>query len=321
MKQVFLLVTLIAAGLCASAQLVPVDSVAQYSSKNITVFGMVNATQYSDSTAQDTMYLKLAGSLTNQHVTLIIYPECRVKFGYRPDMVLLNKTVYVSGILEAKNGSYQMEIQSPFDIAFSPAKFRTGGTSADLSKQPERRNFKQVTIEARPPSANPGHNKMAQNAPTTPGNQIYKVVDSLLLVEKQSATRTVIKDMEEANRSPAETKSIAKTKEDRQNETNTVIAASQAGSTTGKQQQAAPGEGVAKEASTEMPSIKGEARLKANASIKSGPGKYFAVYGYLKKGDKVNVLLRHTEWSKIATKQAQGGKVIEGFVKSDELQQ
>jgi hypothetical protein len=320
MKQAFLLVVFVAAGLWASAQLVPLDSIGQYSDKNITIFGTVNATQYSDSTEQDTMYLKLAGTLTNQLITLIIYPECRVKFGYRPDLVLLNKKVYVSGVLKAKNGNYSMEIQSPFDIAFSQPRFQTGKTNTDFSERYERKKSKPVTNEIKPQLAKVTSSNLAQNTSSTTGDQIYKVVDSFLQFEKQVANRAAIRDKEQANIPPSKIKAESKPEKDRHDEKIKVVAATQTQPPALPQQKITPNESVSKETLIEKPFIHGEAMLKANASIKSGPGRYFAVYGYLKKGDKVNVLLRHTEWSKIATKEGQSGKVIEGFVKSDELQ-
>jgi hypothetical protein len=63
-------------------------------------------------------------SLATSAITIKINPLERALFGYRPEIVLPNKMIYITGIIKNANGLYEIIIEGPFDIAFSRPKIQ-----------------------------------------------------------------------------------------------------------------------------------------------------------------------------------------------------
>ncbi len=103
----------------ANAQIVSLDSVAGYLGKNVTLYGRVDDGRYLSSSSNQPTLLNMGGKYPNQKITIVIYGPDRVNFGYKPEEMLLNKNVYVTGLVQLYNGKPQIQIKDPFSISFS----------------------------------------------------------------------------------------------------------------------------------------------------------------------------------------------------------
>gem|GEM_PF-3376332 len=102
-----------------NGQVVAVGDVHGYLNKIATVYGIVAEANFDRTKKNDTTIIVLSDSADRGKIKLTIAPLVRAKFGYRPELVLINKKIYVSGMVTRLNEYYQINITSPFDISFS----------------------------------------------------------------------------------------------------------------------------------------------------------------------------------------------------------
>ncbi len=117
-------------------QVIPVDSVQDYLGKNVTVYGRVVEASFNYAKKKDTSVFKMNDVATGKTLSLIITPEVRATFGYRPENVLLNKLVYINGVPQKNDLLLQMQISGPFDISFSPERFSEKSNETAIQQLP-----------------------------------------------------------------------------------------------------------------------------------------------------------------------------------------
>lgn len=325
MRKVLLLVSIVLCELNAGAQVIPVDSVAAYAGKDVIVFGRVNEASFSETKENDTTLFKLAANYTNQQMTLIIYPESRAAFGYRPEVVLLNKTIYVSGKIELNKGKYEIEIKSPFDISFSPVKFMKATNNVALNKYTDRipskidiRNVKPQVVSGKAENnVQLPKEKVAFGSAASP----QKVLNDPAVIQKEKINKApVISKASEVK--PAEVKKETPPPFRKEANAQTSTAVETPEQLAKRLQEERNPNVLSKQPVTKKDPLVGtEITLKSNVTIKGGPGNFFTNIGSFKKGEVVSVISCSFDWCKIVQKQAQDGKILGGYVKANKLKE
>lgn len=82
----------------------------------VTVCGKIMDAKYMERSKNQPTLLNMGNTYPNQKLTVVIYGESRKNFGYKPEDMLLNKTICITGKVEVYNGKSQMVVTNPFQI-------------------------------------------------------------------------------------------------------------------------------------------------------------------------------------------------------------
>lgn len=124
----------------AKAQIIPADSASSYIDRTVTVYGQVMDARFLSGSTRKPTVLNMGGRYPNQKMTVVIYGDSRGNFGYQPEVMLLNKVIYVKGKVQLYNEKPQMVVSTPFEISLNPPGATTAPTTALAPKNGERTN-------------------------------------------------------------------------------------------------------------------------------------------------------------------------------------
>ena len=197
---VFLLIT----GLPATAQVVPVDSVSEYIGKSIVVFGKIMDGRYLVNSTNKPTLLNMGGKFPNQKLTVVIYGNDRGNFGYKPEEMLLDKVIYVSGKIELYRDQPQIVVSGPFDISFSnpnPGATPTPSTEQTKNKETAKKD-KEITNKPIPEPDNKEKIKPVKEkvSKTNPEPEDIKPVVEIPAVAPVKTTSTIPTQVKEGAR-------------------------------------------------------------------------------------------------------------------------
>ena len=99
-----------------SQQTVLPEEVYKYVGDTVRVCGKIYSTRYLESSGKKPTLLNMGDKFPNQHLTVVIYGDDRVKFGYKPEVTLQDKTVCVVGKVELYKDKPQIVVTAPFLI-------------------------------------------------------------------------------------------------------------------------------------------------------------------------------------------------------------
>jgi hypothetical protein len=170
MKKSLLCVLVIFSCIVAEAQLIPADSAGKYVGQTITAYGKVVDGRYLSGPGKSPTLLNMGAKYPNQKLTVVIYGENRVNFGYQPEVALINKVIYVKGKVDLYDDKPQIVVSTPFDISFNP---------------PPGTVFQAPVASAKPTEKTAGRNKEIQ-APKARIEDV-KVEDATPAKEKNTA--------------------------------------------------------------------------------------------------------------------------------------
>jgi hypothetical protein len=256
--------------------------VSGYVGKTVTVYGKIEDGRFLLSAANQPTLLNMGGKFPNQKLTVVVYGINRPNFGYKPEEVLINKVVYVTGKVELYKSKPQIIVENPFEIAFSAPGGKTPQSilankkqakeddgAEKLSKKERRAQEKeQAAIEKANREANKEARERAGRAePKTP-------------VKEAPVTRQAVPAVVQK---PVVQKPVVQTKITQ------------------------PGQA--------------ELLINSNISLRGGPGTNFGTIGSLKKGTRVKVVSSSYGWTKIMEKTGgDESRALAGYVRSEKLQ-
>lgn len=92
------------------------EEVYKYVGDTVRVCGKIYSTRFLESSGKKPTLLNMGDKFPNQHLTVVIYGDDRVKFGYKPESMLLEKTICVLGKVELYKDKPQIVVIDPFQI-------------------------------------------------------------------------------------------------------------------------------------------------------------------------------------------------------------
>lgn len=109
MKQILLSITVIVLqSICYSQTTVPIDSVANYEGKTVTVCAKVVST-FVTKGAKKVTYLNFGKPYPNSTFTVVIFESSLANFSYNPAEYLKHKEICVTGKVKMYKGKKEME--------------------------------------------------------------------------------------------------------------------------------------------------------------------------------------------------------------------
>lgn len=105
--------------LSSFAQTVSADASKNYVGKTVTVAGKVVDGRYLASSGRQPTLLNIDKAFPNQIFSVVIYGDDRKNFGYKPEEVLVNKNILVTGKIEMYKGKPQIVVTSPDQIVIA----------------------------------------------------------------------------------------------------------------------------------------------------------------------------------------------------------
>jgi len=115
MKQILLLITSICFTQISFSQTVPLDSVANYQGKTITVCSKVQST-YVTKGEKKTTYINFGNPYPNSTFTIVIFEDDLVNFKYAPSEFLKDKNVCVTGQVKIYKGKPEIIVKKEEEI-------------------------------------------------------------------------------------------------------------------------------------------------------------------------------------------------------------
>jgi hypothetical protein len=112
------------------SQPVSAEASKNYVGKTVTVVGKVVDGRYLANSNRQPTLLNVDKPFPNQAFSIVIYGDKRQSFGYKPEEMLLNKNVLVTGVVEMYNGKPQMIVNSPDQIVIASANTDLTNTKA-----------------------------------------------------------------------------------------------------------------------------------------------------------------------------------------------
>lgn len=99
-----------------SQQTILPEEVYKYVGDTVRVCGKIYSSRYLEHSGRKPTLLNMGDKFPNQHLTVVIYGESRVKFGYKPEQTLLDRTICLYGKVELYNDKPQIVVSDPFQI-------------------------------------------------------------------------------------------------------------------------------------------------------------------------------------------------------------
>jgi len=115
MKIILLLITSICLTQISFSQTVPLDSVANYERKTITVCSKVQSTHVTKG-AKKTTYINFGNPYPNSSFTIVIFEDDLVNFKYTPSEFLKDKNVCVTGQVKIYKGKPEIIVSKAGEI-------------------------------------------------------------------------------------------------------------------------------------------------------------------------------------------------------------
>lgn len=103
------------------SQTVSAEASKNYVGKTVTVTGKVVDGRYLASSNRQPTLLNIDKAFPNQVFSIVIYGDRRLAFGYKPEEMLLNKNILVTGLVELYNGKAQIIVTNPDQIVIASA--------------------------------------------------------------------------------------------------------------------------------------------------------------------------------------------------------
>lgn len=103
------------------SQTISAEASQNYVGKTVTVAGKVVDGRYLASSSRQPTLLNVDKPFPDQIFSIVIYGEDRKSFGYKPEEVLVNKNVAVTGKVELYKGKPQIIVTNPEQIVIATA--------------------------------------------------------------------------------------------------------------------------------------------------------------------------------------------------------
>jgi hypothetical protein len=300
MRYFFSLVCFVLISFYGVAQVVPADSASQYVGKTIVAYGTVIDGRYLANSTNKPTLLNIGGKFPNQKLTVVIYGNDRVNFGYKPEEMLINRLIYVSGKIELYRDMPQIVVTGPFDISFS-------NPNPQVIDEPhvEKRKRKENNS-----SDNGEADKPVVKEPAQKKEEVSKV-EKIKPIEQQTQADLEMTTESEENRNEIKKKS------DKSGEKKGV-------EITGREKANTKSNTSTEDNLLPLYSniIEGATiTLPVNVKLRSGPGNQFLRMGKLKKGTAVIIISISGDWVKIKEKKAgEETFAVTGYTKVESLQ-
>ncbi|WP_207497245.1 hypothetical protein [Aridibaculum aurantiacum] len=92
------------------------EEVAKHIGDTVRVCGKIYSARYLETSNKQPTLLNMGDKFPKQHLTVVIYGEDRVKFGYKPEGTLIDKNICVIGKVEMYRDKPQIVVTDPFLI-------------------------------------------------------------------------------------------------------------------------------------------------------------------------------------------------------------
>jgi hypothetical protein len=99
---------------------IPVDEASSHIGDTVTICSKVMGTKYTEGTKDAQTFIYLGANTPDAPLVLLIWPETRRRFDYKPEKDLLDREICVTGIIENANGKAQITVTKQDQIKILP---------------------------------------------------------------------------------------------------------------------------------------------------------------------------------------------------------